>query len=825
MAIKYLKKFGHAVIENGYDICFIRPGEKRPFGKDWEATKHGPKRTTSAIEGGKASFGVGIKTKHTPLIDIDCYDLQLIKKIRREAIERFGEGLERTGMAPKLGMVYRARKPFPKTQSKVFIDDEGRPVKLEILGDGQQFVAYATHPDTGKPYSWSNDTGVADIAWEDLNEIDREGSFELVDIFERECRKRGWPEKSTVKRLAGGRSGDVDLDDPFISDKPKVDIADDLLRAKLQTVPNSDDYDTWFHVGMALFHQYDGSDEGLMLWHEWSSQAHNYESDSLDDKWKSFDVEGKKREPITARFILKQAKAEEERLAVEELAEVQEDIQAAADLAGVKTVCNHIKTIAFDQLLREQLAGEIKERIKKISGTTMSITSVRQMIKYENPENRTTPKWLEEYVYIQEDETFYSTKTHTQLSTKAFDSTFNRYMMTRQDRLEGRSYPENSASQVALNRYEIPIVANRMYMPGESDIFNVDGLDYVNSYQEGSVPDMPEKLSKRHRRAIRLVEKHLEHLFVNERDRKLLLSWMAYIVQNNKRVNWAPIIQGIFGDGKSFFHLLMGAVLGSNNVRTIGGDALAEKNTAWAEGTQLCFFEEVRLHGKDRFAVVNKVKPYITNKYVSIRRMSVDWYQVLNTVSYMLTTNHKDGMPVGDADDRYFPLFSRWQSKTALRAFNKLHPTYYKELHEALEEPGALRKWLMDYTLHADFNPIERATVSSSKAEMSYLNLSDDEEAFQDAIKHSENHMFSAVMLDSALTADALVEHGGFAPSGRGLKMLLSEAGFTYLGVVKIEGKTRRLWSQEPERWRDADGVLDTLAIRKWAKNGDPDDI
>ena len=78
MGTKYLQKYGLRVIEAGYDICFIRPGEKRPFGKDWEAKKHGPKRLASAIENGRGGFGVGIKTKHTPGVDIDCYDEDLV---------------------------------------------------------------------------------------------------------------------------------------------------------------------------------------------------------------------------------------------------------------------------------------------------------------------------------------------------------------------------------------------------------------------------------------------------------------------------------------------------------------------------------------------------------------------------------------------------------------------------------------------------------------------------------------------------------------------------------------------------------------------------
>jgi hypothetical protein len=704
-------------------------------------------------------------------------------------------------------------------------------VKLEVLGDGQQFVAFHVHPDTGKPYRWKDKKHPANTALADLPVIDQEDAREIVAEFERLARDKGWPEKNTVKRLAAGGSGKYDLDDPFVEDKSKVEITAEELRAKLQSVPNCDDYDTWFHVGMALHHQFDGTDEGLLLWHEWSSQAHNYDQDVLDEKWSTFSIQGKKREPLTARFILKQAQQEEERLATEELDEVREEIKDASDLPQIKAVCSRIKNLAFDSLVRESLVTDIKDKIKKVSGTNMSPAAVRALIRYENPEHRAMPTWLEQFVYCQHDETFYSTKTRQMLTTRAFDQSFARYMMTKKDRLEGRSAPEHTASHVALNRYQIPVVANRMYLPGEEDIFTLNGLDFVNSYTDIGIPITPNELNRKGRGAVDAVLKHMEHLFVDDRERKLLLSWIAYIVQSGKRSNWAPVIQGVQGDGKTFFHLLLGAVLGAENVKTIPGEALTEKNTAWAEGTQFCLVEEVRLHGKDRYEVINKVKPYITNQMVSIRRMRTDWYDVINTVNYLLTTNHKDGVPVDANDTRYYPMFSRWQVKATLDIFNENNPNYYVELMAALEEPGALRRWLLDYELHKDFDPWKRAPVSHAKAEMIFLNQTEEEEAFSAALDGNKDRAFCSTLLDSSLVHDKMTEQGATAPYGRALKMMLSEHGFAFVGQAKdLEGKNRKWWSQEPQRFRriiDKEAKPNGDAIRAWLKgeSEDTDDI
>ena len=63
----------------------------------------------------------------------------------------------RIGLAPKRLLVYRAETPFKSLKRH----------PLEALGLGSQFVAYAMHPDTGRPYEWPVDH-LADVPLFDL---------------------------------------------------------------------------------------------------------------------------------------------------------------------------------------------------------------------------------------------------------------------------------------------------------------------------------------------------------------------------------------------------------------------------------------------------------------------------------------------------------------------------------------------------------------------------------------------------------------------------------------------------------------------------------
>lgn len=828
MSSAYLAKYGPAALANGFEIIPIKPGTKRPPFDKWEDVRATKGKLARWIENGRAKHGVGILTRLTPLVDIDCRDPEIVDKMIAFTEDLLGETLQRVGQAPKTGLVYRAAEPFRKVNSKTFIDPDN-PVdksgktlgqKLEVLGDGQQFVAYAIHPDTGEPYRWLDKEGPHSTPQEELPEITRDQAEEIAAEFERLCEEAGWQVKrgSALKSPSRTKAVEINDDDDDIGDLggQKVDLNTQELSVRLGLVPGADDYDTWLQVGMALWHQYDGDNEGLILWHEWSAQASNYDSDVLDEKWPTFEPE-KGRDPVTAKLILKLANEEEKRLAGEQVEDTKEEIAKARTIEQLTEVAYRIKHIAFEPLIRDSVIGALRKRHKEITGDVMPMARARQLTRYENPDNKRAPKWLQGFVYVEKDEIFYHLESRVELSQKSFDAKHNRFMMTQKDRLEGRSSPEHSASQAALNLWEIETVYRRMYMPHEDEFFTYNGQRFVNFYSEIGVPDMPDDLNSDERMAVKRVQAHFRHLFRYEKDWKLLLDWLAYIVQTRRRISWMPLIQGTEGDGKTFFAEMLKMVLGWENVAIVPGEALEERYNHYMEGALLVFFEEVRLHGANRYEALNRMKPWITNGTINIRRMQRGTYEIVNTASILGASNHKDAIPAGQNDTRYFPLFSRWQTKAAIAKFNEIHPNYYTDLYGTLDHAGALRKWLMEHEISDSFNPHARAPESSYKAEMLALSESDEDEVFAEVLKESKRRDFCPELLDGGLLDDVLEERGAEAPRGKALKRFLSEKGFTRLPkIVRIGDKVHSFWTQTPEKFISASGEQDNEAIKDW---------
>ncbi len=146
---------GRSILRNGYNPIPVKPGQKAPSIDDWR------REITEAdvenwVSNGRANHNVGITTGAIVLIDSDIQNQGMSKRIKDWIELHLGFAPVRVGNYPKFGMMFRTEKPFRKISSQPWLDPEGRKVQIEILGEGQQFVAFGRHPDTGKDYYWSS---------------------------------------------------------------------------------------------------------------------------------------------------------------------------------------------------------------------------------------------------------------------------------------------------------------------------------------------------------------------------------------------------------------------------------------------------------------------------------------------------------------------------------------------------------------------------------------------------------------------------------------------------------------------------------------------
>lgn len=836
----FLAAYGAKLLERGYEIIPIAVGKKAPGFDDWSKTKSTKKQLKEWLENGHDRDGVGILTTNTPFIDLDIRNEQIALEAEAKVIELIGEGPLRIGFAPKRGLLFRTDKPFTKKRTNKYIDEWGDLHQIEILGQGQQFVAYHIHPDTMRPYDWPAEEidedgevvqagGPYSIDAEDLPLLTEDQLTELIDWFEeRAAQESDW--KVHRKSRTAEFDGEIARDNVFLEDSNPIDISDEELHERLMSIPHPDDYDIWIQIGMALFHQFHGDDKGLEFWHEWAESANNYDRDALDTRWGGFSIGGKKRAPITARFIMRlsqEAAAEEQQALALKLREMFLD---AKDMKGWDKAATAASKAEIDMLERSTLCALARDRHNAITGVKAPIAEIKKRLAYSAASDE-MPDWVSTWVYDTSDDRFYCTERKISVTKQGFDAMYDRKAMTKKDRLDGKSSPSNTASALALNFYRIKTVQGRRYEPGQDGLFSDHGSYYANTYPAHLIPEEPEELSPRDKRAIERVKNHVRHLLADKRERRIFVDWLSWIVQNpGQHANWSILLQGTEGDGKSFFGFLMQAVMGQTNVRFLNAHSLEHNFTDWAVGQCLTCVEEVRLiKAHNKYEVINRVKPYITNDRIEVHPKGKPVYEAKNTTSYLFFSNFKDALPLDDDGRRYCVLFSQWQSREKLAAFVDDNPNYYTDLYRTIQtSAGALRKWLINHEQTEDFNPLGNAPQTAARKFMIRQAQPEFIINMADLIADKVHFLISDELLSVKVLKDELYERAMEVPAEKAITSMLARAKFEGLGRIRIlDGNRHALYSKRPEQFQTGvevkhnelgEVVVDTELIRQFVR-------
>jgi hypothetical protein len=218
-----------------------------------------------------AGCGTGILTATTPAVDIDARHAELADAIDRMVFKHIGDAPVRYGQAPKRLRVYRTAEPFTKLSTAGYRlpgDEPGAKThKVEILGDGQQFVAYGMHPATGRPYAWPDDN-LLDLERDDLPELTPAMAVRIRDAADAMLAKAG-----TVSARGASSTRPAALHRLGPAPRPVRDLAEarrvlDLLRS---IDPSELDRDTWirsaYGVKAAL------GECGKSAWLAWSAHS------------------------------------------------------------------------------------------------------------------------------------------------------------------------------------------------------------------------------------------------------------------------------------------------------------------------------------------------------------------------------------------------------------------------------------------------------------------------------------------------------------------------------------------------------------------------
>ncbi|WP_395340742.1 AAA family ATPase [Ningiella sp. W23] len=327
---------GKALQAKGYEPIPIKHKQKAPLIKGWRDESYVCDIDKSLSNGYGGDYcNVGIPARGLVVVDVDCYDKDLSGLLLRQTIKLLGDTPVRIGQSPKFMLFYRLEDGIVLLSKfstpKFSRDDDGKQTtaQIEVLGSGQQFLAYGTHPN-GRKMRWAQMQdngklqrcdGLISIERDDLTVIAPDSIIELQEKFMELAQEAGMTPVSRGSSRLKTEKGDVlwsrehgDISLPTTSKSffdeidaamsvqdltPKPDITIEEARKYLAAIPNDGkadqeqiQYDDWFSIVCGVHHQFGGSEDALDLALEFSRRnpVHN-EDFFLERVWPYIDSE------------------------------------------------------------------------------------------------------------------------------------------------------------------------------------------------------------------------------------------------------------------------------------------------------------------------------------------------------------------------------------------------------------------------------------------------------------------------------------------------------------------------------------------------------
>jgi hypothetical protein len=226
-------------------------------------------------------------------------------------------------------------------------------------------------------------------------------------------------------------------------------------------------------------------------------------------------------------------------------------------------------------------------------------------------------------------------------------------------------------------------------------------------------------------------------------DQAILLAYMAALVQHKgSKFQWAPLLQGVQGNGKTIFITCLAHAVGHRYTHLPDAADLGNKFNAWIPGNLFAGIEEIYVPAA-KLEIIEALKPMITNSRMGMQGKGTDQVTADNRANFFLCCNPKDALRSNRNDRRYAIFFTAQQCVTDLRR-DGMDGNYFPDLYNWLRGGGfaIVNEFLHTYAIPVELNPAldrggvcHRAPQTTSTTEALALSLGGIEQEVLEAIE------------------------------------------------------------------------------------------
>ena len=344
------------------------------------------------------------------------------------------------------------------------------------------------------------------------------------------------------------------------------------------------------------------------------------------------------------------------------------------------------------------------------------------------------------------------------------------------------------------------------FAPGEP-FGAIDERQRVNTYREPEIREEPGD--------VRRLTDFLERLLPDANDRAIITAYCAAVVQYpGVKFQWAPVLQGAEGNGKTLIASCVKYAVGESYVHEPRASQLAEKFNSYIEGKVLVICEE--FHMNDRREMLDELKPLITNTRIEVRPMNQEKRMIDNLANWFFCTNHRDAVIKSRNDRRYAVFFTAQQSFDDIVQAG-MGGSYFPDLYDWLRECGYayMAHWLRTYPIPPELNPAmgcHRAPVTSSQSEVFAASMGPIEQEIREALESQLPGFRQGWISSHAL--DRVLEDRRLRTSRHKLSGIVRDMGFNEWGkaprpLIQEGMKRPKLWYSGEVSERTFDDYLE----------------
>lgn len=214
------------------------------------------------------------------------------------------------------------------------------------------------------------------------------------------------------------------------------------------------------------------------------------------------------------------------------------------------------------------------------------------------------------------------------ISPRAFNMEYNRLVNVCEGLGTGKPSPyRDDAAGAAINSPALEVARTICYRPDGDAII---GRKF-NMWSDPQIDPLEGEPT--------IFLEHINYLIPAERERQLLLQWLAWLVQHpDEKVMWALLMIGRGGTGKSWLGKLMERIFGRDNVVLISEeDVVTSTFNGFSENKRLVFLHETP--PEQMAELLDKVKGLITESDIHINRKGIERYKAENLANLMAVSN------------------------------------------------------------------------------------------------------------------------------------------------------------------------------------------